>query len=65
MRILLLMACLAVTACSGEKKDTVGKEIADDYQRTLDEAADVEKQAQEAKERIDAALDEADATNAD
>lgn len=60
MRLLLLTGLLALTACSGEEKDTVGKEIADDYQEALDQAADVERQAQEAKDRVDAALNEAE-----
>ncbi|GEM_PF-2428323 len=60
MRLLLLTGLLALAACSGEDQDTAGKEIADDYQQALDRAADVERQAQEAKDRVDAALDEAE-----
>jgi len=60
MRTLLMAGLLALAACSGDNADTVGKEIADDYQEALDKAADVEQQAQEAKDRVDAALDEAE-----
>jgi RNA 3'-terminal phosphate cyclase len=55
-----LMTLLVVTACGSDdsKEETVGKEIADDYQQAMDEAAAVEQQLQEQKERMDEAIDE-------
>lgn len=62
-----ILACLAVTACgAGDEppRDTVGKEIEDDYQGAMDQAANVERQAQQAKDDVDAALKRAEG-NAD
>ena len=60
MRRLLLTGLLVLAACGGETADTAGKEIADDYQKALDDARDVQKDVDASKERVDAALDEAD-----
>lgn len=61
MKILSLIAIALVTAaCSSdeppEREPTVGKEIADDYNRQLDQARAVEDQAMEQKRKIDEAL---------
>jgi hypothetical protein len=62
----LILAMLLLAACSDKPAgDTVGKEIADDYQQSLDKARAVEEQAQDAKDRVDAALEEADGGGAD
>lgn len=65
MKTSLILAAVLLAACGGEPAgepagDTIGKDIAEDYAGTLDEAAAVEDLALEAKERVDAALDEAD-----
>ncbi|HNP36366.1 MAG TPA: hypothetical protein PKK10_10985 [Woeseiaceae bacterium] len=63
MKAILLLACLTLAACSGardEGKDTIGKEIADDYQGAMDDAANVEQQIQQSKDDIDAALKKAE-----
>lgn len=64
MKILtMLVMVLALTACSSdessEDEPTVGKEIADDYNRQMDKARDVEDQVMEQKRQIDEALKEA------
>jgi hypothetical protein len=65
MKILLLSVVLGLAACGGDSRDdSVGKEIADDYQEVLDEAAAVEGQVEASKERVDAALEEADGKDA-
>lgn len=55
---LLVFACSSGDSDSGE--ETIGKEIADDYNEAMDKAQDVEKQLQEQKEKMDAALREAE-----
>ena len=67
MKRLALLFCLAAAGCGGASDDasggdTVGKEIADDYQEAMDEAAEVEQKLQDAKDRIDDALEDADDT---
>ena len=63
----LLALMLALTACgsgnpddSERHEDTVGKEIADDYNRAMDKARNVENLSFEQKDRMDAALAEAE-----
>ena len=55
-----LSALLLLTACgSGESgKETVGKEIADDYQQAMGEAAAVEAQLREQQQRTEQAIEE-------
>jgi len=59
--LLFAFACSVLfTACSEQasepERETVGKEIADDYNRALEKAREVEDQMQEQKEEIDKAL---------
>jgi hypothetical protein len=42
------------------REETVGKEIADDYNRAMQKAQDVEVQLQDQKQRMDEALQEAE-----
>lgn len=62
MKILTMLAiALTLVACGSdeareEAEPTVGKEIADDYNRALDEARAVEEQVMEQKKKIDEAL---------
>ena len=65
MKILtMLAAALMLVACgsddAAEPKPTVGKEIADDYNRQLEKARAVEDQVMEQKRKIDEALKEAE-----
>ena len=69
MKYLMLLASLALVACgsSGDDAtdedssgDTVGAEIAEDYNNAMDKAQNVEVLLQESKDNLDAALDEAD-----
>lgn len=55
-----LMALLVVAACGSDDAgdESIGKEIADDYQQAMDEAAAVEEQLQEQKERMDQTIEE-------
>ena len=70
MKILwLLAASIILPGCgsdrSGEREETVGKEIADDYNRAMQKARDVEIQLQDSKQRMDAALQEAEEASRD
>ena len=69
MKILtMLLLALTLVACGSdeladgatevveEKAPNVGKEIADDYNRAMDRAKNVENQVMEQKQKIDAAL---------
>ncbi len=64
MKILTMLAiALTLVACGSdeakeaeEAEPTVGKEIADDYNRAMDQARAVEDQAMEQKRKIDEAL---------
>jgi len=63
----MLAIALTLVACGSDKSDeaveaepTVGKEIADDYNRALDQARAVEEQAMEQKRKIDEALNQAE-----
>ena len=68
MRYLLLAFSLAFVACgsssddSSDKStnDTVGAEIAEDFNKTMDKAEDVEQKLLDSKSNIDAALKNAE-----
>ena len=63
---LTLIACGSDESADGatevveERAPTVGKEIADDYNRAMDRAKNVENQVMEQKRKIDAALQQAE-----
>lgn len=63
----MLAIALMLVACGSDNSDqaveaepTVGKEIADDYNRAMDKARAVEEQAMEQKRKIDEALQQAE-----
>ena len=65
--ITMLATALMLVACGSDKSDqaveaepTVGKEIADDYNRAMDKARAVEEQAMQQKQKIDEALQQAE-----
>ncbi len=65
--ITMLAIALMLVACGSDKSDeavevepTVGKEIADDYNRAMDKARAVEEQAMQQKQKIDEALEQAE-----
>ncbi len=68
MKILTMLAlALMLVACGSDKSEeaveaepTVGKEIADEYNRALDKARAVEDQAMQQKQKIDEALKQAE-----
>ena len=73
MKILAMLAfALTLVACGSddaadlqsevieERAPTVGQEIADEFNSSMDKARQVEEQAMEQKRKIDAALAEAD-----
>ncbi len=68
MKILTMLAiALTLVACGSdeateteEREPTVGKEIADDYNRQLEEARAVEELAMQQKQKMDEALREAE-----
>ncbi len=62
-----LAIALMLVACGSDKSDeavaaepTIGKEIADDYNRAMDKARAVEEQAMQQKQKIDEALKQAE-----
>lgn len=59
-----LLALLALLGCTSEDSeavnDTVGKQIADDYNAAMDKARNVENELLEQKKNIDDALQEAE-----
>ncbi len=65
----LLLTGLALAACDADAPDarqgTVGKEIADDYNRALDEARDVELQMQNRVDSMEQSLQDAAAGTKD
>lgn len=63
--LLIAVAVLALAACGSSEKaspegDTVGAEIAEDFNNALDKARDVGDLAQDSKDNLDDALAEAD-----
>jgi precorrin-2 methylase len=61
MKIFVILAIgLLFAGCgSSSDEDTVGKEIADDYNEAMDKARAVEEEMQEHKDEIDKAVDDA------
>ena len=74
MRTLLLLACLTLVACGSSDNDssdngssdenssgdTVGAEIAEDFNNAMDKAQNVEDLLQESKENLDEALEDSE-----
>ena len=63
----MLAIALMLVACGSDNSDeaveaepTVGKVIADDYNRAMDKARAVEEQAMQQKQKIDEALEQAE-----
>ena len=61
----VLVTSLLVVGCSSgdsdeRREETVGTEIANDYNRQMQKAADVEIQLQNQKRDLDAAIEESD-----
>ena len=63
----LLVTVLALGACGSgssdddrQREETVGTEVANDYNRAMDKARNVETLSFEQKDRMDAALEEAE-----
>lgn len=73
MRISLLSALVTLLVACGvggdenasEQEETVGAEIANEYNKALDNAHNVENLSFEARDRMDAALEEAEGTDTD
>ncbi len=66
MKYLLLAASLTIVACGGssgdessekDSNDTIGAEIAEDYNRAMDKAKDIERQLQEQQKNLDDAVE--------
>ena len=69
MKALVMASSLFFVACGGASDDesadgapgdTVGAEIAEGFNKSMDKARDIEDQLQKSKEEIDAALEEAE-----
>lgn len=60
---LLMFGCSS--GDSDVREETIGKEIADDYNAAMDKAQNVENQVMEQKQKIDEALREAEKTAQD
>ena len=65
MKTLTMLAfAITLVACGSdepeEREPTIGTEIAEDYNRAMDKAREVEQQVMEQKDKIDAALKEAE-----
>ena len=69
MKALVIASSLFLVACGGAADDdstdnapgdTVGAEIAEGFNESMDKARDIEDQLQKSKEEIDAALEEAE-----
>jgi transcription elongation factor Elf1 len=56
----LCIAFLLLGGCGSgnDEEETIGKEMADDYNQAMDEAAAVEDQLKEQKEQMDKAIEE-------
>jgi hypothetical protein len=66
--IVFAMSLLMFGCSSGDsdvREETIGKEIADDYNAAMDKAQNVENQVMEQKQKIDEALREAEKTAQD
>ena len=61
MRIFVILAIgLLIAACGGSSdEETVGKEIADDYNEAMDKAREVEQDLQKHADEIDKQIEEA------
>lgn len=61
MRTLIIFAIgLVLAGCGGSSdEETVGKEIADDYNEAMDKAREIEDKLQKHKEEIDKAVQKA------
>ena len=61
MRMLVILAAgIFVAGCGGStEEDTVGKEIADDYNEAMDKAREVEEKLKKHTEAIEKAVEEA------
>lgn len=57
--VILAIGFLFAGCGSSSDEDTVGKEIADDYNEAMDKAREVEEEMQEHKDEIDKAVDDA------
>jgi len=58
-----LLTLLFIAGCgSASEEETIGKAIADDYNRAMDEAAAVEDQLREQQRQVEDALNEAEST---
>ena len=71
-KLILLATSLVLFGCgSGERderavrEETVGKQIADDYNRSMQKARDVEIQLEDSKQRMEEALREAEGATRD
>lgn len=66
---LVLAVSLFLFACSSgdseSRDETIGKEIADDYNAAMDKAREVENQVMDQKQKIDEALREAEKATQD
>ena len=70
MKILLILTMsLLVFACSSgdsdSREETIGKEIADDFNESMDKAREIENQMMEQKEKMDEALRQAEGLDQD
>jgi hypothetical protein len=70
MKILLVLTMsLLVFACSSDdsvpREETIGKEIADGFNESMDKARDIENQMMEQKEKMDEALRQAEGIDQD
>ena len=58
--LVILAAAIFIAGCGGtSEEDTVGKEIADDYNEAMDKARAVEEELREHAEELNKAVEEA------